>query len=207
MPPLSQCSPPPPCRPVAPTWALPASVSGHEISESQVNSYLRPDGPDHAALVKLQAMAARENQTVSLPDPRAFRAADPDRQAARGQHPCVRTGAIPSARQLSKVHDELSSSGATIEKSVRLGFRAIGVRTTLIPTYVRSSEYQVVIGRAIGASTTTQLDAYIGKLGGRVRLNPRYGTWDERTLNVDTTASAGLPGFLKLQPATVATGS
>jgi hypothetical protein len=45
------------------------------------------------------------------------------------------------------------------------------------------------------------VSAALKKLSFPVTINPRYGTWDAKRFTVDTGTRAGLPDFLKLQPA------
>jgi hypothetical protein len=45
------------------------------------------------------------------------------------------------------------------------------------------------------------VSAALKKLSFPVTINPRYGTWNAKQFAIETGSSAGVPGFLQLQPA------
>lgn len=58
-----------------------------------------------------------------------------------------------------------------------------------------------ILARVRSQLSGTELAKIDSTLSFPVQLNPRYGTWSRDTLFIDSSSSAGVSNFLKLQPA------
>lgn len=176
------------------------SVGGHEISQSRLNGYLLADGPDTAAKAQLRSIVQSQGQTLgTLPAarPLALHFLIEEQLLENSLHAL---GKSPTGAQLQREKAAIASGGGAGNRLIRLLFRSVGLQQDMVPIYNRVEELERLLNSQVHASTAAQFSSYVTKHGGKVDLNPRYGTWDPTTLSVTTSRSAGLPGYLTLQP-------
>ncbi len=115
-------------------------------------------------------------------------------------------GALPTDAQLTASREAAltsQSSAAPTEDQLRTALVQIGVDATFAPTYTRQAELQYFANQkltAAGVKTQADFLAVLAKETPKVRLSPRYGTWDPATLSI----SGGTPGYLQLASASAA---
>lgn len=165
-----------------------ASVDGHRITETQVNDYV----PSSA-----QAVTVRQSNgsTLSIP-PRAFvlnilikerlfskiLAKTPAKAPTDGQLQAAVSQYL-GGKTMKQAAQQLAAPGFTKEFDRRI-----------VETQVLATQLNDLFQRGVN------LDAIVKKLNFPVSVNPRYGKWDARALNMSAKSNAGLPDFVRLQP-------
>ncbi|MBE7188415.1 hypothetical protein [Jatrophihabitans endophyticus] len=163
-----------------------AVIDGHRVSESDVSSYLTSSAQP-VALSQTTTTPARVfvlDVLILRPYLKKLISASP-------------IGNV-SERKLAAAHQEQLNGKS--DKSVAAQIGVHGYSTAFDKLVVDLSILLEVRSRLSSA----QLAAADKKVSFGVSLNPRYGSWTRKGLFIDSDASAGTPGFLKLQPTAVA---
>jgi hypothetical protein len=173
-----------------------ASVGGQRITESKVNGFLTPQGPDKSTSQNGQTVSPRAQVLQVLVQEKVF---ERTLQSIRPDH------SVPSAGQLAALHDaaanvllQTSLTGAALDKALRQGLPHSGIKTSFADTYLRVQELEYSIIKAKRLTRLPELLALIKKARVHVSVNPRYGTWDIKNLAVNTAGS--IPSYLSVQP-------
>ena len=174
-----------------------ASVDGHRITESKVNSYLTANGADPS----LAASAKQQGQTIS-PRSQVLQFLI---QEQLFRKTLEKTGGVPSDAQLAALHDEAASlllqtqlGGDDLDKALAQGLPRSGVSSKFADTYLRVNELEYAIIKRKQLAQLSELTGLIKKLGIPVSVSPRYGTWSPTNLALDSKATT--PSFLTVQP-------
>jgi hypothetical protein len=179
-----------------------ATVSGHRITESEVNGFVTPTGVDPS----VAANARKSNQVVS-PRSQVLQYLIQEQVFTKT---LASFGTVPSAGQLAGLHDEAASvllqtqlTGAALDKAIRQGLPSSGISAKFLKTYLRVQELEYAIIKTRKLSRLAELLALIKKAGVTVSVSPRYGKWDPHTLGLD--GKVAVPSYLSVQP-TATTG-
>jgi hypothetical protein len=178
-----------------------ATVNGHQISESTVNRYVTQEGADPS----LAAQAAAQNQQLPLPRTIILQTLVQERLYERA---LAVNGGVPTSGQLAAAHDKavqqqfgLTSVGQALDRDAGKSLDSLGIAPSFGPTVVRYSElFFILVQDRLKVQTLPEFAAAIRKAGAQVRVNPRYGTWKAKTQTLNSSSSAGLPDYLRLQP-------
>jgi hypothetical protein len=175
-----------------------ARVDDSRITESDVNDYILPQGPDPSAV----ANAQQQGQTV--PSPRSFVLENLVKEKVFEQT-LASIGSLPTSGQLASYHDvaarvlfQTQLTGPALEAALRKALPRSGITAKFAGVYVRVSELEYALIKAKNLSRLPQLIALIKKAHVRVWVNPRYGKWDKTTISIDGAGS--LPSYLEPQP-------
>ena len=163
-----------------------AYVNKTSISESEVGSYVTADAPAPAS----GSIGAKTFVVQEL----VKRLVLNDLAQAIGK--------VPSDSDLASLHDTALSSvfqttvsGAQADAQLRSAAASKGLKPSFDALYVRNVELSTAIGDYLQSASTGAQAALQKKLNAiRVRLNPRYGTWNVNNLAVNDTT---LPSWLK----------
>ncbi len=177
-----------------------ATVNGERISESTVSKYVKHEGADPS----LAAQAAQQGS--ELPAPKAL-VLQTLVQESLYEHTLDQHGLVPTDGQLAAVHDvavqqqfNASGTGHALDRTVSTTLGRLGIQPSFTAVVVRYSELFYLVLQRLKPQSQTDLAADVRKAGAHVRINPRYGTWDATQQSIDSSGSAGLPHYLKLQP-------
>jgi hypothetical protein len=172
-----------------------ARVNDHAISESDVNDFLRPGGPDKSAAARSggQVASPRSQILTFLIQEQVFRRT----LASIGQH--------PSDGELAGLHDAAASlllntqlTGADLDNELRRQLPISGIKADFADIFLRVQELEVAIINNKRLQQLPELLALIKKAGVKVSVAPRYGSWDAGQLAVD--GKPAIPSFLSVQP-------
>lgn len=180
-----------------------ARVGGHTISESTVESYLTAAGPSAATL----AQAKQSGNTIQ---PKTIAMQFLIVQALYEAALRATKGGVPSDQALAKLHDEAAQrllqaqiGGDRFDAAIRKQLVALGLSTTMLKVILRQTELADAFINRTHVTSIEQLQAKVAALKIPVSVNPRYGSWKANTQELDTTADAGLPSYLRTAPSTV----
>jgi hypothetical protein len=175
-----------------------ATIDGYRISESDVNNYLTPAGPDPSVVAKAKAAG----QEVASPRSEVMQFLVQE-QVFRST--LASLGPVPTAAQLAALHDEAASvllqttlTGDALDKALKDGLPTSGISAKFAPVYLRVQELEYSLIKSQHLTQLTQLVALVKKAGVKVSVSPRYGTWDPKTLALD--GKAVVPSYLTVQP-------
>lgn len=181
-----------------------ATVGGYRITESKVETFLTPTGADPSAVA-----AAKAQGQVSAPRSQVLQVLV---QQQLFERTLTANGGIPAAGVLQASHDkaaqvllQTSVTGDALDRSLTTGLKRSGIRSSFGRTYLRSLELEYTLITRKHLTQLPQLVALIDKVRAPVSISPRYGTWDAKSLGVDS--SHGVPGFVSLQPTAGAASS
>jgi hypothetical protein len=172
-----------------------ATVDGHRISETDVNQFItakaKPVQEQDSGGASI-TIAPRPFVLETLIDVRLLAkllAGTPNGKPTESQI------ATATAKGLN---------GSTPRK-VAEGAGLHGYTAAFYEQWVRSR----VLGTVLNNEVQQGLDVrkVIAKVPFPVSVNPRYGTWDKTNLHLASDATAGLPGFVKLQPSSTTSAS
>lgn len=174
-----------------------AFVDGHRISQGDVSRYL---------LVGYTAPSTAPGQQPTEA-PRVF-ALDTMIETRLLTALLGRSlGGVPTASDLNGLHDEalsvqlqLQAQGSAADQQVQAALVKTGVKGDFVSTFLHNLELKQAVIDKIHAQSQSDIAAAIKKLGIRVSVNERYGTWsaDNGALTEST------PDYLKLGPDTPA---
>jgi hypothetical protein len=175
-----------------------ATVNGDRISESTVSKYVTHEGADPS----VAAQAEQQGQPLSAPQPFVLRILI---LASLFENALAKNGGVPGSGALAAVHDQAAqavlqtaAAGRDVEREEGGRLEQIGVSASFAPVLVRAVEMNYIL--VSERLKSTPLSTALRKAGADVTVNPRYGAWDPKSLNLDDSDAAGLPGYLKLQP-------
>jgi hypothetical protein len=174
-----------------------ATINGHRITDSDVNHYITPAGPDAAAA----ANASKSNQVVS-PRSQVLQFLI-QQQVFTGTLKSF--GKVPTDAQLAASHDEAASvllqtelKGAALDQAIQKGLPKSGIKPDFVKVYLRTQELEFAIIKSRQLTQLPELLALIKKAGVHVSVSPRYGKWSPSTLGLD--GKAAVPSYLTVQP-------
>lgn len=107
----------------------------------------------------------------------------------------------PTAGQISAA--EAQSLGTTTLAAAEASYVQHGYEAKVVPLLLQEQALQTIIQNQVSAGVDVQ--AIVKKLPFKVTVNPRYGTWDKANLELNTSATAGLPSFLTITKGTATT--
>jgi hypothetical protein len=162
-----------------------AKVNGRQITETQLSGYVTPK----ARGINLS------NQAGNLTPPKPFVIFILVRQELYRE--LLRSlGGVPSPGQISALMNSYVGNGTPQQAVVALGVRG----------YSSSFAQEVLRYRALGSILDQRVrkGADIATAARKLHfdpvINPRYGTWDTKTMTISTAPSDGMPDYLQLQP-------
>lgn len=164
-----------------------AVIDGHRITESDVSHYLT---------VNAQPVIERDanGNTVSI-SPRSFVVNELINQKLYFKV----IGEIPSVSKLTETQLDAQLQSDLQGKSVTQVAESLGLHGFAESFYkivLRAQEEVLVLRSA--QSNGVDVSTAIRKVDFPVTVSPRYGTWDEKSLQL--TAGSRLPSYLDLQP-------
>ena len=163
-----------------------AYVGDFRISEKTVDSYVTARATPYAISTSTgtETIVPKPYVLTLLIEQRIF-----DRTLAQA-------GGPPTGAELTKAHDTLLAN--TTDATVAAQFARHGFAPSLEPMLVKTAELnQLLSSRFTTTAARTRADAAYRSLGSTVRVSPRYGTWDLKTLSVSGMST---PSFLRLNP-------
>jgi hypothetical protein len=166
-----------------------AFVGDDKISESELSGYLNESAPATdtsggtdprtlvlSSLIREKLWTAYLDANGGVPSDSALAA---NRDAALAQ--AFRSGTAPNDQQL------------------RDALEQIGVSASFAPVFTRESELlYAVVEKLTASNPNADVAKIITDAAPKVRLSPRYGTWDSSSLG----PASGTPDYLQLEPAT-----
>jgi hypothetical protein len=169
---------------------LAAKINGHEISENEVAKYLTPN----AEAVPQQNQTTGATTTV----PARTWVLRTLLETQLYTDVLARTpGGQPSQSAITTAQNALLN-GTTLDQ-VAADYAKHGYKPSFATLYVHGQAIQQILGTKIqsGQVNGQQL---LDQLDLKVSVNPRYGAWDPKTLDLSGDANAGIPSFLTLLP-------
>jgi hypothetical protein len=171
-----------------------ARVDGHAISESDVNDFLLPGGPEKSASPQSGGQASPRSQILTFQiQEQVFERT----LAFLGQH--------PTSGELAALHDEAANlllgtqlTGAALDNELRRQLPLSGIKASFTDVFIRVQELETAIIKDQKLQQLPELLALIKKAGVKVSVNPRYGKWDAGKLSLD--GKPVIPSFVSLQP-------
>ncbi|WP_375499436.1 hypothetical protein [uncultured Jatrophihabitans sp.] len=161
-----------------------ATIDGHRLSENDVNDFVT----ESAKPIK----SGDGSQSIA---PKPFVV---DILIERRLYPKILVGAgigAPSAGQLTTLRRQYLAGASATTAVEKLG--AVGYSSAMNTTIVDVQVMGTLLNQA--QQQGKNLSTVVSKLKFPVSVNPRYGTWDSKTLRFSADVTSGLPGFLKLQ--------
>lgn len=179
-----------------------AYVGAHRITESSINNQVHPLTEAEAAVVGIPT-ATQIGSVRSLVLQYEIRNELMDRMLASLK---IR----PLAEQLNEVHDAAlneifggssDATGAAGDDALLKAVTSIGADPGFAKTILLSTQKELIVRSETGAQDATGVAAELAKLKVAVKVSPRYGNWNAKSLEV---TSAELPSFLKVAERTEA---
>jgi phosphoglycolate phosphatase-like HAD superfamily hydrolase len=174
-----------------------ATVNGHRITDSDVNKYVTPGGPNST----VAANASKSNQVVS-PRSQVLQFLIQEQVFTRT---LASFGKVPTDAQLAASHDEAASvllqtqlTGAALDKAIRKGLPESGIEAKFVKVYLRVQELEYSIIQRKQLTQLPELLALVKKAGVHVGVSARYGKWNPSSLGLD--GKAAVPSYLTVQP-------
>jgi hypothetical protein len=175
-----------------------ASVTGHRITESDVNDYVRPSGPDPAFVKQV------EQSGQKLLPPRTF-VLHFLIQEQVFQQTLESLHKMPSEARLASSHDAAASfifqtqlSGTDLDAAIKDGLPKSGVTSEFSSVYIRAAELEYTLIKAENVTSPAQLSSLVKRAGITVSVSPRYGSWDSANLSLQ--GQVPVPDYLTVQP-------
>lgn len=175
-----------------------ATVGGHRISESEVSSYLTPQGAApsliSAAQSRGQAFAPRTLVLQTLVQEQVF------------TKTLAKNGGVPAPGSLTGSHDAAaqlllrSAGGSALDRALASGLPERGIRASFAATYLRALELEYALISRKRLPDPAHLTALVRQARLPVSVSPRYGKWDAASLSLNASPTAALPAFVSLQP-------
>lgn len=110
-----------------------------------------------------------------------------------------KNNALPSDSALAAAEDQISG-GAQGRASLEQQATDLGLTTSFISLYVHAQALGSIVAQKSGATDSAALIAAVGKDAPTVKVSPRYGVWNPKTLNLDGST----PAYLQLSTGTSA---
>jgi hypothetical protein len=166
-----------------------AVVDGHRISQSDVNRYIDAGfTPPSASPGAQQQQTPRVIVLNTLIESRLL-------SRLLGS-----LGSVPSGSDLHSLHDEAYSvqlgaqqTGAEADAALNSALTKAGLKASFTDTFVQNLELRQAVIDKIKAQRQADINAAIAKLGVKVSVSGRYGTWSaEQGSLVDYVPPAGV---------------
>lgn len=177
-----------------------AVVAGHRISESDVHSYLTPQGADPSLVAQ-----ADQNGQALVPKSVALNALV---QAKVYEVVLAHTqGGVPSDGDLRAARDAAAqtlsggqiTSGADLEKAISAQLSKEGLNAKLLPVVLRSIDLEFALISRVHAASSSDIAKAVNAQHIKVSVNPAYGHWSASDVSVLPPSGTDLPNFLTLQ--------
>ena len=169
---------------------LAAVVGGHRISDAEVQKYLTRQA------VPFQVPSQGGAPVDIVPRSFVLQTLIEDRLFAAA---LVDTGGTPSSKDMATELAQVTQGQTPTQ--VAQGFTKYGFTASFAQVVVHRSALEQILATRVGATSDfTPLLAEVAKLNIPVSVNARYGSWDARSLGVQTGPSAGVPDFVTLHP-------
>lgn len=173
-----------------------AYVDGKRISQGDVNKYLQ------AGYTMPSATPGQQQQN----EPPRILALDTMIESRLLTELLGRSlGGVPTADDLSGLHDkalavqlQLQLQGSDADKQLNDALVKSGVTDSFTSVFLRNLELKQAVIDKINATSQNDIAAAIKKLGVKVSVNERYGSWSADTAALTTYT----PDYLKLGPDT-----
>ena len=164
-----------------------ATIDGQRVSESDVNDYVTGSA---------QPIKSSDGSDSIAPKPFVI-----DILIQKGLYRkllAASPSGAPSTGQLTTLRRQFLAGSTAKAKVETLG--AVGYSTAFDSTVVDVQ----VLGTLLNQEQSSGVDvsAIAAKTKYPVTVNPRYGTWDAKTLRFDAGTTSGVPAFLTLQSTT-----
>ena len=166
-----------------------AVVDGHQITESNVNSYLT---------VNAQPVKQQNSDGSTFEEaPRSFVLSTLiyDRLLARVL--AAAPGGLPSESDIAAKARSLLNGLSAQQAAASAGIT--GFSGSFYQRWLHQEVLRVDI-RTLVQSNAFNIDPVLSNLHFPVSVSPRYGAWDAQSLGVQTGPSAGVPDFVTLHP-------
>jgi hypothetical protein len=164
-----------------------ATVDGHRFTESQVNDYITP---------KAKPVALQSNSGTVQVAPRSYVLENliDDRLlvAVLRKTP----GGVPSAATVAKITSQGLDGKTAAQVAESAG--VVGYSKAFAKIWVHNRVLGLVLNDY--ANRGVDVSAIAKKLHFPVSVSARYGAWDTKNLTLTSSAGAGLPNYLTLQP-------
>ncbi|MDT4893920.1 MAG: hypothetical protein QOE97_2955 [Pseudonocardiales bacterium] len=169
---------------------LAAKINGHRITETDVTKYLTPNA---------EAVPQQDQNTgVTTTIPARTWVLRTLLETQLYTDVLARTpGGQPSQGAITAAQTALLN-GTTVEQ-VAADYAKHGYQRSFASLYLRGQAIQQVLGTEI-QNGTVDAQKLLAQLDLNVTVNPRYGAWDPKTLDLSGDPKAGLPNFLTLLP-------
>jgi len=168
-----------------------ATVDGHRITESDVSKYV---GPNAQAIPESDA----NGQTANVPpksfvlrtliDVELFEKVLRELRTESGR-------AYPTPAEFAAA-ETAALQGGTLDQLKQAVTRS-GFKVGFAPVFLRERALQTILSDDASADNGAKIDQVIAKLHPKVSVNPRFGSWDEKTLAFTATQKDGVPSFLR----------
>jgi hypothetical protein len=169
-----------------------AFVGGHRITDSDVNKFLTVKSTPYT------------NQSGTEVRPRSVVLATLIQEQLL-EKALTANGGAPTDAELGTLKASVLQ-GATDEQ-LTTQITGSNFKAAFEPLYIRSQELFGLFGQRTKAQSSQELVAGLDKIGIRVQVSSRYGTWDSTQLALKNGLDPGLSGVLTLDPTTSAAPS
>ncbi len=161
-----------------------AFVGKTRISESDVNKYLTPQS------------ALQTNSDATTTNPKSVVLSVLIQEQLYSEEVVKLLGHAPTASALSDARVKVLANNGTTEDSLAAQIVASAYSRSLVDVYLDGeSKFEIIVDQ-LKATQLTQVSDAIAKLKLRVRVNPRYGSWDPASLAVSN--GPAVPSYLQL---------
>jgi hypothetical protein len=184
-----------------------ATVDGHRITESDVSKYVG---------VNAQGIPEQDSgtgQTTNVPPKSFVLSTLINSQLFEKVLRELRTEsgrAYPTPAEFAAAEASVLQ-GATLDQ-LKQGVQRSGLKGSFASVYLRERAFEAILSDEASADNGAKLDQVIAKLHPKVSVNPRFGSWDQKTFTLAATQKDGVPSFLRANatytpPAPASTGS
>ncbi|HEX2905119.1 MAG TPA: hypothetical protein VHO01_16830 [Jatrophihabitans sp.] len=162
-----------------------AIVNGDKISESTLAGYLTPDAKPLQSSNGTGSIAPRTFVLQYLIRSKIFERV-------------LSSNGFPVTDALLNTAKSQALSGST-EDDLTKQVTAIGLSPSFEPVALRYDELYNLIGTKFdaGSDNGARANAALTKTTSDIKVNPRYGSWDAKTLSLADLSKAQLPSFLQ----------
>jgi hypothetical protein len=169
-----------------------ATVDGHRITESEVSKYLSANAQ------AIPQADSQTGQTINVPpksfvlstliDVRLFEKVLRELRAETNR-------AYPTPAEFAAAEASVLQ-GAPIEQ-LKQSVQRSGFKGSFASVYLRERAFEAILSDEASADNGAKLDQVVAKLHPKVSVNPRFGSWDEKSFTLAATQKEGLPPFLR----------
>jgi hypothetical protein len=165
-----------------------AKVNGHQITESQLSDFVTPKAQGIDLTGQGQLTPPKPFVLYILISEQVYRVL------------LQKTGGVPSPGRVSALIN--SYVGNSTPQRAVASFGVHGYAPAFAQEILRYRALNSILGERVRSGIDVR--GALQHLHLPVVINPRYGTWDAKRLVIVTEPSAGLPGYLRLQPTAAA---